>query len=96
MPLTLVDLYLSTVPGSTWGGEELVSNQPGLEKNAVIEDEEIEDKKPEHIDGLEVEEVFGVCVVRMNKSGQVTKQSLPEMTDGEVALAEGLFKGANP
>ncbi len=75
------------------GWEQLVSNQSHIEKEAVIEDDRIEDKHPLFVEGLETVERFGDCLVRMNKSGQVTQLSLPELAAGEGAVKGALFPG---
>ncbi len=75
------------------GWEQLISNQTTIEKEAVIEDDKIEDKNPVYVAGMETVEQFGNCAVTMNKSGQVTRLSLPELEGNEAALKDALFRG---
>ncbi len=74
------------------GYQTLNSQAQHIEKENAIEDDRIEDKDPQYVEGLEVDERFAECVVRMNKSGSVVQLSLPEMEE-DAELAAGLFPG---
>jgi len=92
LPVLLLPLLLGCAR-EYLGWEELVSKQLHTEKDPALEDDRIEDKNPVYTQGLETEERFGACVVRMNKSDHVTQLSLPELTDEEAPLEGALFPG---
>ena len=78
-------------PLDIFGNPTVVSEDEDFLKENQLEDDRIEDKHPIYDPELVVEEVFGQCTMRLNKSGSVTKLDVIPFDEDDAELQDRLF-----
>lgn len=80
-------------PLDTFGNETIVTEEEELSKDDQLQDDKIEDKNPLYDPDRVVEEQFGPCTVRLNKSKTVTRLDIVPFAEQEADLEGKLFAG---
>ncbi len=86
---------LSCVPTDLLGEEELVAEHDESASPPALEDDNIADKHPVYDESLTIDETFGSCRARLNKSASVTSLDVvpPDQASAVVADGEKLYSG---